>query len=219
LDFENNGSVSSTPYHGTWSDADNDGVIDTVVMMSENRLSPWEAYVLTSIGSDVTLSAQSSLPGYVSVDGNRIDFYPDSGTAGDSGTLEFLVCDASDSSSCAGLSVPYEVVGKPQIVGLSYSEQNGTIDNPVNSGAFNEWNVVDCQLAEIDRRYVVAEPYDFEYNYTISNPAPNMGIDGGTGSIGFNANCGQAGQEYFPQVRVTGSGGQSSWVTAGYRVN
>jgi len=218
LDFENNGSVSSTPYHGTWSDADGDGVIDTVVMMSENRLSPWEAYVLSDLGSSVELVSQQPQPSYVSVDGNRIDFYPDAGTAGDSGTLEFLVCDASDSSSCAGLSVPYEVVGKPQIVGLSYSQENGTIDNYSNGFEFEDQNLVDCQLAEIDRRYVVAEPYDFEYNYTISNPAPNMGINGGTGRISFNANCGQAGQTYFPSVRVTGSGGQSSWVSSVYQV-
>jgi len=221
LDFENNGSVSSTPYHGTWSDADNDGTIDQAVKVRAGRsaVNAWEAYVLTSDGKSVTLDPQSTLPSYITVSGNMIEYLPDDEHIGETGSLEFLVCDEVDTADCRSLSVPYEVVPRePVIVGLSYSQENGTIDNPVDGGGFSDINTVDCQLAEIDRRYVVAEPYDFEYNYTISNPAPNMGIDGGTGSIGFNANCGQAGQTYFPSVQVTGSGGQSSWVSSVYQV-
>lgn len=219
LDFENDGVVSGTPYHGSWADANNDGVINQPVKVREGRVSPWEAYVLVSDGKTVTLNPESTLPSYITASGNMIEFHPPDGAEGDTGSLDFLICDDTDTTDCRSLSVPYEVMPRePQIVGLSYSEQNGTIDNPVDGGGFQYINEIDCQLSEIDRRWVVAEPYDFEYNFDIHDPAPNMGIDGSTGSIGFNPTCGQAGQTYFPQVQVTGSGGEGTWVSSVYQV-
>src|SRR6056297_376327 len=93
LDYENNGLVSGTPHHGTWDDSDNDGTIDQPVKVREGRSSfnPWEAYVL-SPDKSVTLTPQNSQPEYISVSGNKIEFGR-GGLEGDSGTLEYLVCD------------------------------------------------------------------------------------------------------------------------------
>lgn len=220
LDFENDGAVSNTPHHGTWADSNGDGAVDQPVKVREGRSpsSPWEAYVVASDGKPVTLDPQSTLPSHISVSGNMIAFGT-GGLEGESGSLEFLVCDDANQTDCRTLTVPYQYVARyPVIVGLSYSEQNGTIDNPNDQGAFYAINEIDCQLSEIDERWVVAEPYDFEYNFDIANSAPNMGINGGTGRISFNPTCGQAGQTYFPQVQVTGSGGEGAWVSSMYQV-
>jgi len=219
LDFENNGQVSGTPYHGSWADGDGDGVIDQSVKVREGRVpgDPWEAYVL-SPDKNVSISTQQSLPSYITLSGNMIEF-ESGGLNGDSGTLDLLVCDTVNPADCTDLQVPWEYVHPdPRIVGLSYSGENGTVDNPNDQGAFADINYVDC-TGPVDVRYLVAEPYDFEYMYDISSPAPNMGVDGGSGAIGFNADCDtQIGQNYFPSFQVTGSGGESPWVGSWYAV-
>ncbi len=219
LDFENNGEVSGNPHFGTWADANSDGVIDQPVQVSQGRnlFNPWEAYVL-SPDKNVELINQGTKPSYITLSGNMIEF-GQGGLEGESGTLDLLVCDTATPTDCTNLQVPWEYVHPdPQIVGLSYSQQNGTIDNPANGAFFDEINDVACTISGFDRRYVVAEPYDFEYSFDISNPAPNMGINS-DGAIVFNPDCDtQVGQTYFPSVQVIGSGGQSNWKTARYDV-
>lgn len=218
LDFEADGQVTSWPYHGTWGDSDDDGVIDQPVVVREGKGSPYEAWVLSDKPS-VIVSARNPLPSYVSLDGNRIDFQPPDGHEGDNGVLELLVCDSASPSDCRDLDVPYQVVDRlPNIVGLSYFEQNGTIDNPVDGPLFEYDVEVPCTIPFFDSRYVVSRYYDVDQSYQIMNAGPGMGINGSTGGIGLNPDCQNVGAVYSPSVRVISNSGSSSYKTGDWVV-
>ncbi len=218
LGFDNEFIVTESPHHGSWADSNDDGVIDQPVLVRENRAAPLGAYVIATNGMGLSLTPSSSVPPWVTLKDNYIAFQPPMGTEGESGVLELLACDLGDPSACRDFDVPYEVKHwQPVVAGLSYSEQNGTIDNPV-AGSFFQHNVyADCQESPHEA-WVVSEIYDPSMSYDISTPAPNQGINGTTGRILSNFTCGQAGQTYFPQARVNSSSGTSNWRTAVYIV-
>jgi len=218
LDFECDGSLTQWPYHGNWFDANNDGEIDQPWFVYENKFDPAPACVMTDKPS-ISLSTRGDyvLPEYAALIGGRIEMHPDDETAGQSGTLELLITDTATGST-RPLDVPYEVVPKqPTIVGLSYTEQNGTIDNPVLGSRFQFDVDVPC-TADDDRRWIVTQHYDPDMSYQeINLPTDIMGLNQSTGSIFANPSCpGDIGRDESISVRAQNTSAASLYKTADY---
>ena len=220
LDFEGDGQVSGTPYHGLWADANNDGTIDQTVFVREGKLSPYAAWVVTDKSSvNVAARTGTSMPSYVNIVGDRIDIQPPDGFEGDVSQLELEVCDNAAPFACLNMDLTIEVVDRlPDIVGLSYTQENGAINNPNAGSFFLNTNEIDCTIPFIDSRYVVTRRYDPEQTYQIINEGPGMGINSSTGEVGINPDCQNVGDVYFPSVRVVSNSGSSTYVGGAWEI-
>jgi len=220
LDFECDGSLTAWPYHGNWFDANNDGTIDQPWAVYENKFDPAPACVMTDKPS-ISLSERGDyeLPPDTTLNGNRIEMKPADGLAGQTGTLELLITD-NGTGATRPLDVPYQVVPKePEIVGLSYSGQNGTIDNPVDGSRFEYDVEIPCTV-DNDEKFVVTRHYDPDMSYQIiNNPPGKVSMDPFTGAIVSNYDCGtDIGWDFDVSVRAQNTSAASLYKTGTIRV-
>jgi len=220
LDFECDGSLTAWPYQGNWFDANDDGTIDQPWAVYENKFDPAPACVMTDKPS-ISLSERGDyeLPPDTTLNGNRIEMKPADGLAGQTGTLELLITD-NGTGATRPLDVPYQVVPKePEIVGLSYSGQNGTIDNPVDGSRFEYDVEIPCTV-DNDEKFVVTRHYDPDMSYQIiNNPPGKVSMDPFTGAIVSNYDCGtDIGWDFDVSVRAQNTSAASLYKTGTIRV-
>jgi hypothetical protein len=207
LDYDGDGVADNV-------DSDGDGVLDETIQM-ECESGYQHSLVSENAAGDYTVtSAPTGMA--VSVDG-VVDYNP---SCADVGTVQ----SPTFARDGATMQADYQInnTPPPQIIGIDM-DGDGAADVVDANGDNILDSVIDvsCSFPIAYEHQLITDVVSGTSNFR-DNPdvrPQGMGVNPGTGLIGYNPPCSDSGQTFTPQFQVITVGGTSDWMTIQYRVN